>query len=263
MYTVGSVSYTNARPLVHSLSERIKVELGVPSALPELLEDGSVQAILVSSYYALSCPGRTFAEGCSISSLGAAESVKILSKVAFKNIQTLAFDESSMTSNQLARIILAESYGVTPELDSAAPDVDKMLKTHDACVIIGDKGMVADGDGLDVIDLGQAWRDLTGLPFVWALWVGGDALSPELVGLLNEAREWGQQHLETVMEDAARRCGWKKEAVQRYLGQTMDYGLTEDHLKGLAAFREKLIQNGFMSDIPMPRMVNAPDKVAQ
>ena len=53
-YTVGSVSYTNARPLVHSLAGKVKVELAVPSALPELLDSGEAQAVMVSSFDALS-----------------------------------------------------------------------------------------------------------------------------------------------------------------------------------------------------------------
>lgn len=256
-YTVGSVSYTNARPLIHSLSGKVKVELGVPSALPELLDSGEAQAILVSSFDALSTPGRTFAEGCSIGSLAAAESVRLFSMVPFSDIKSVALDQSSMTSNNLALVLLAERYGVKPETETFPPNMGKMLKSHDACILIGDNGLAADGTGLDVMDLGQEWLDMTGLPFVWALWVGRHDLSGELVSILNEARAWGQSHLEEIIPDAMARSGWKEQVVRKYLGETMNYDLSERHLEGLALFRSLLIKHGLMKEIPFPKIVHA------
>ena len=124
MYTVGSVSYTNARPLIHSLAGKVRVELAVPSALPELLDSGEAQAVMVSSFDALRTPGRVFAEGCSISSLGDADSVRLFSKVPFGSIQSLALDQSSLTSNHLAQVLLKERYGVTPTVETARPDLN-------------------------------------------------------------------------------------------------------------------------------------------
>ncbi len=255
-YTVGSVSYTNARPLVHSLAGKVQVELAVPSALPELLDSGEAQAILVSSFDALSTPGRTFAEGCSIGSLGAAGSVRLFSMAPLSEIKSLALDQSSLTSNNLALIVLAEQYGIKPTTETFPPNLGKMLKSNDACVLIGDKGLATDGTGLDVMDLGQEWLNMTGLPFVWALWVGRDDLSEELVSILNDARAWGQAHLDEIIPDAMARSGWDEPTVRKYLGETMNYDLTDRHLEGLQLFRTLLIKHGLMPKIPFPRIVH-------
>jgi len=256
-YTVGSVSYTNARPLVHSLAGKVQVELAVPSALPELLDSGEAQAVMVSSFDALSVPGRTFAEGCSISSLGKAESVRLFSKVPIAQIKKLALDTSSLTSVHLAQVLLRERYRIQPTTANMRPDLETMLDVCDACVLIGDKGMVADGTGLAVLDLGQEWTELTGLPFVWALWVGRDDLSEDLVRILNEARAWGQSNLDEIVPDAMARSGWDEETVRRYLGQTMNYDLSERHLEGLRMFQSLLLKHGYIRDIPFPTMVRA------
>lgn len=261
---VGSVPYTNARPLIHALSGKVEVKLAVPSALPAMLDDGQADAVMVSSFDALSKSGRCFAQGCSISSFEDAESVRMFSKVPFGKVKTLALDESSLTSNHLAQIILADRHRTRPQVRYMQPELNAMLSACDACVLIGDNGMTADGLGLHVMDLGCAWAELAALPFVWALWVGRAAsdssetsLSPELVTILNESRAWGQQNLEVVVEEAQKRNRWPLAIVRRYLTDTMNYDLTDEHLQGLRLFRSLLVKHGFMENLPFPPVVRS------
>lgn len=151
-------------------NEFVEVVYDVPSRLPALLDSGEVDAILVSSIEYLRREDLVIAADVGIMSNGPVASVRMLSKVPLDEIQTLALDESSMTSNMLAQIILAER-GVRPSLVTMEPDQAAMLAACDACVLIGDKGLEADGTGLVDVDLGEAWTELTGLPFVWALWL--------------------------------------------------------------------------------------------
>lgn len=261
-YAVGAVSYVNAWPLIHGLRGRVGFELEVPSALPPLLESGRVQSILVSSFHALSQPGLAYAEGCCIGSTGPAESVRLFSKIPFREIQTLALDASSMTTNALARILLAERYHVYPQTFVRPPDQAAMLADCDACVLIGDIGMTAPSDGLWVLDLGEAWTEWTELPFVWALWVGKPDMPEELVGLLNEAREMGEAGLDEIVPLAAASAGWEIETTRRYLGSTMQYHLTRRHLKGLHRFAELLRSNGLIPETPFPAMISTPIAVS-
>ncbi len=206
-YTVGSVPYLNAKPLVRMFEEMgsdspVRVVYDVPSRLPALLASGEVQAILGSSIEALSQPNMRVAEGICIGSQRDVLSVKLFSKVPIRNIRTLALDQSSGTSNALAQIILKERYDATPEVEQCAPNLVGMLTNHDACVLIGDNGMREIGEGLQVLDLGQEWYELTGLPFVWAVWLGNETLTPELSGHLANAERWGQQHMDKILDDA-------------------------------------------------------------
>src|SRR5207249_3374598 len=98
---LGCVPYVNAKPLISRFhyggSTEIEVLYDIPSRLPALLDSGNACAVLASSYEALATPGRSFAEGVSISTFGPAESVKLFSKVLPREIRSVALDESSMT----------------------------------------------------------------------------------------------------------------------------------------------------------------------
>ena len=184
-FKVGSVPYVNAIPLVHGFemwpdSSPVEVVYEVPSALPSMLDARHVDAILVSSIEALRKPGRTMAAGICIGSEGPVESVRLFSQVPFAEIRTLALDQSSMTSNALGMILLSDLYGAEPATEPAPPDLMGMLDAADACILIGDAGMTADASQLHVLDLGEAWTCLTGLPFVWAAWIGRTDLDPRL-----------------------------------------------------------------------------------
>lgn len=293
MLTVGSVPYVNARPLVHwfealGTASPIQVRYAVPSQLPALLNAGEITAALVSSIESFGPGPRQVADGICIASDGPVESVRLFSKVPFEAIETLVLDQSSLTSNRLAQILLAELHGVRPELVTHQPNLHSMLEHADACVLIGDIGMSTDGAGLHVMDLGEAWTQHTGLPFVWALWVGIGAMTVELSTLLNAARLMsfvgrnpgqGMQslrrqlmletvrtydpHYETdpikqkdaVVNDAADRSGWDRADAHRYLTETIVYDLSPRALEGLNLFRTKLLEHELLAVAEMPELV--------
>ena len=202
---------------------------------------------------------------------GPVMSVRLLSKVGVSEIKTLALDSSSMTSNMLAQVLLAE-IGVFPTCDAVPPVQEDMLANHDACVLIGDRGLEADGDDLIDIDLGSAWTDLTSLPFVWALWLGKrgsskdlsllgkvleaayassrfsalheyrDQARPQLPGFMSSlmvdpAKPGPDARRDYVIQSAAERSGWDEEQVEDYLAN----GVRFEHAKyreSLARFAE-------------------------
>jgi chorismate dehydratase len=193
MYVLGSVPYLNARPLIRRFEVEDRgalLRFDAPSRLPAMLDSGQADAVLVSSIEALRTPGRRMASGVCIGSDGPVRSVRLFSRVPLGDIRALALDASSLTSNRLALVLLAELYGARPRAALHSPGLREMLSKADACVLIGDQGMRADGSGLFVLDLGEAWTRLTGLPFVWAAWIGGARLTPVLAGELRAAAEW-------------------------------------------------------------------------
>lgn len=258
-HSVASVPYINARPLVRWFAETDAVEVAydVPSKLPALLDAGKAEAVLVSAFDALSTPGRTYAEGVSIASNAAVESVRLFSRKPFEEIRSLCLDASSLTSNALAQVLLMELFGVRPTCTSALPSLEDMLTQNDAAVLIGDKGMQASALGLHVLDLGWAWNRLTGLPFVWALWVGNDSLSPQLVALLQEAARWGERQTELIARESEEETGLSFEVCRRYLEKTMNYQMTDRHVEGMTAYRDLLVKHGLVKEKLFPRAVGA------
>lgn len=261
-YRIGCVPFVNARPLVAWFESPeapggVEVVYEIPSKLPAMLDSGAVDVVLASSIEILQTPDRTAVQGVCIGSFGPAESVRLFSRVRFAEISSLALDQSSMTSNALALGLLDEVYGARPESETCPPDQKAMLADHDACLLIGDIGMQATGDGLHVLDLGEAWTLAHGLPFVWALWTGRQDLEPRLAGLLNDALDWGLAHLDEVIEDTVSRSGWDHETCRRYLADTMRFSLDDEALKGLEAFAALASRTGLISTCCMPRFVAA------
>jgi chorismate dehydratase len=273
-FAVGCVPYVNAIPLVEMFEEMgpacpVKVVYRVPSELPELLESGRAQAILVSSVDALRVPGRRMADGVCIGSRGAVKSVRMFSKVPLEEIRTLALDSSSMTSNRLIQILLRQSPN-PPQFETLTmpPDLDSMLARADACVLIGDIGMMSDGTGLRVMDLGEAWRKLTGKPFVWAAWIGGEGLTEELVWWLQRAAACAGNALdgepyyiwknrETMVARAMTKANWPMEVAKDYFENVMAYRMDDSMLEGFREFQRQLLANGFDDAVHFPEIVGA------
>ncbi len=289
-YTVGSVPYVNAAPLISYfdfLGDRspVRVQTAVPSELPALLESGECDAIMVSSVDALRHPDRRLVRGIGVGSFGPVESVRLFSKVPFADISSLVLDQSSMTSNRLAQVLVHDIHGVRPRTLTMPPDLREMLAEHDACILIGDKGFEADGTGLHVMDLGEAWTRLTGLPFLWAAWIGGERVTPPLAELLDTARFWsacgrgfdarmdnfGRRKAEEyrsllessggrpyTIEFAVRTSGWTLDQARHYLLETMVYDdlPSTPLIKGLLEFQRRLLANGFDDCAYLPELVS-------
>ncbi|QYK52230.1 MAG: menaquinone biosynthesis protein [Fimbriimonadaceae bacterium] len=239
-FRVGCVSYVNATPLIwhfNHLGENSPVDVvyDVPSKLPALLDSGDVQAILVSSIDSILNPDRVILSDVCIGSNGPVESVRLFSRVPFDQIQTLALDASSMTSNQLAQIILKEKYNIQPKTITMPPDGESMLTVCDACILIGDIGMTAQVPGSRIMDLGEEWTDLTGLPFVWALWTANERDS-KLSKLLSESYLQSLQNWESVLNLAQQRVNWPRETIDYYLTRCVRFPFDSEARDGFSKF---------------------------
>ena len=255
---IGSVPYLNEKPLTRWFSHTeegrasgVEVVYAVPSELAWRLKAGEIAAALVSSFEYFRTPGYVIAPGVSISGQDDIESVRAFAKVPWRKIESLALDTSSLTSVALLKIVLAEQLDSYPAFIHAAPDLGAMLAIADACLLIGDPGMQADGAGLQVVDLGRAWRRLTGLPFVYAVWLGRpENVTPHLVECLQAAKAWGQTQLDEIAEEESRRIGASVRQCRHYLTDVMDYDLGEEHLRALETFGAKARAQGLLAEAP-------------
>jgi len=267
-FTVASVPYVNAAPLVwwfEAMGEAspVRVVYDVPSRLPALLDSGEADAILVSSVDALRTPGRRVLSAPAIATRGAVRSVRVFSNVPPNEVKTLAWDASSMTSNRLAMVLLGEMFGARPRPVEMAPDLTSMLAVCDACVLIGDNGMTADGAGLHTLDLGEAWTELTGAPFVWAVWAGNARLTPELGAVLHEgwlksgcgSHTVSRPETGLAVSWAAERAGWSIELADSYLNETMDFSSDTFFEASLRSFEALLLAHGFADCRHFPEII--------
>jgi predicted solute-binding protein len=145
----------------------------------------------------------------------------------------------------LSRIIVAERYGVTPQIVIMQPDLEGMLSTADACLIIGDPALAVDPAVLPyhVLDLGAEWMELTGLPMVFAVWAGRpEVITPEVRSVFLDSYRFGQSQLELIIEHAVLTRGLTAEQARKYLTESIVFELGPEERRGLEVYRAKVAE---------------------
>ncbi|GAA0737611.1 menaquinone biosynthesis protein [Dactylosporangium roseum] len=197
-----------------------------------------------------------------VGSDGPVLSVNIVSTVPLDRLddRPVALGATSRTGVLLAQMYLETYVGVRPTYFRSPPDLARMLDEADAAVIIGDVALRALHDspqhGWQVTDLGQAWRDWTGLPMVFAAWaVRRDFATahPGLVKDVHEAflrsRELCLTELDEVAEAAAR---WEtlSAATLAHYFRTLDFSLGDRQVAGLHEFARRAAALGAVPPLP-------------
>lgn len=179
----------------------------------------------------------------------------------------VALGSTSRTSVRLAQLLLAEKIGVQPDYFTCPPDLGLMMQEAEAAVLIGDAALRANLHdapklGLEVHDLGQMWKDWTGLPFVFAVWAARrDYLErePEVVHKVHEAflasRDLSLEEVGKVAEQAARWEHFDEELLERYF-TTLDFRFGPDQLRGVTEFARRVgPTTGFPADVKVELLV--------
>lgn len=256
---IGSVPYLNVLPLEYGLAERPEVELvhRVPSELTGLLTAREIEVGIVPLAEYLRGVGECLLPGMSISSQGPVRSVLVFLTCPPDRVITLATDTSSRSSAALAKVVFRKCYGIDPLQVPGAPDLEAMLRRADAALLIGDAALACENSPYDRIDLGEAWHDLTGLPFTFAGWVArAGARMQVLTGLLRQAKEAGVAHVRELAEQAAAKGRFSAAEVESYLKNNVNHDLTTAHLQGIERFARYTAELGIISQ---PRRVRIAD----
>jgi chorismate dehydratase len=249
---LGIVSYTNVAPLHWGLEpwEGAVFEHGVPTELNARLLAGEIDLTLVSSIEFVRHRDVLRAlPDFSIATVGPVQSVMLFHRGAWRDLggARVAVTTDSATSVALLELLLRED-GIDARFVPHPPDLDAMLRHHDAALLIGDAALeeavasrAVDGIVPHQTDLGEAWYRLTRLPFTFAVWAAhvDRPPSPRLVAELRAARNRGLGHLAAVAveEAAARRLS--PEVILRYLAN-FRYFLEPPDRHGLEAFARRL-----------------------
>ncbi len=240
---LGAVSYLNTKPLVYGLDAyptQFDVRFDVPAKCAVLLHENKVDLGLIPAIEYLR-GDYAIVPGISIASFGDVATVAVFTRKPMDQVETLALDLSSRTSVALTRVLCAKRWGIAPKFTPAEPNLERMLQGADAALVIGDPAFEIDPDRLGVtkIDLGGEWNALTGLPFVYAMWVGRPgAASPEQCRQLQRARDRGVEHLEAIAKRAGGGDASLEQRALVYLRDNLRYGLGDAEQAGLRRFYE-------------------------
>ena len=193
-------------------------------------------------------PGWGMVPGLGIASLGKVASVCLFLSRPLTEVRRVALDPASRTSNVLARLWLKHSLGHAPEFVSGAVDLDQRLASADAAVGIGDAALAMEDGPHDRVDLGQAWTEWTGLPFVYAVWAGPGAADPDLGDVLHARYKDNLARLDQLVADAVPEA--QRPRALRYLRENICYRVGEAETRGLLAFFDRASAAGLLSTTP-------------
>jgi chorismate dehydratase len=256
---IGAVSYLNSKPLIEGLTgfaPSAELVLDVPSRLADGLAAGSLDVALIPSIESFFDPDYVTVSDACVATQGPVMSVKLYSRVPPGSVRTLALDEGSRTSAALVQVLLAEKYGVQPQLSplplgSTIEDV-----ATDAVLLIGDRAMHPPRETFHTVwDLGEEWLRWTGLPFVFATWIArqGTGLG-DVEPALAQARDLGLSRLHEIAAREAGPLGLTEDVAYRYLSRNLHFRLGSVERSGLKLFRELAARLGLAPNDASPGM---------
>ena len=264
---MGHIQFLNCLPIYWGLVRSgalLDVELhkDTPDRLNDLLISGDLDIGPISLVeYLRNADQLVLLPDLAVGSDGPVLSVNLVSQVPLDALdgRRVALGSTSRTSALLARMWLSQVHGVEPDYFTCPPDLTTMLLEADAAVLIGDAALRATYDaprrGLDVYDLGQVWRDWTGLPMVFAVWAARREYADENPGLVKDvhsafihSRDDALAHVEDVAAQAARWELFDADTLARYF-RTLDFSLGARQVEGLVEFGRRCFDAGA---IPAP-----------
>ena len=272
-YAVAAVSFLNTIPLIDWFEKtgdgRIALSRALPSLLSGMLASGKADVALMPIVEIFRGASGGMLPGTGIACRGDVDTVKMFYRGDPAGLVSVAVDRGSRTSVALLRILLAEQFGIHPEFKEIEPRPDWRPDEGQGALIIGDrcfeyeKTLREKGEtDVDGYDLGGAWHQLTGLPFVFAAWAvapgflekAGAKGVGELSDLLTQARDYGLAHLDEIAtrEAAAGRLGHRgeatREALDYYFRHSLRYVLGDEEMAGLRRFHEFCVKHGVVPD---------------
>ncbi len=262
-HKISIVKYLNAVPLAWGILEGSEKDefapvLSTPAECADQLSRGTVDIGLIPSIEFQRIKGCRIVPGPAVASTHRVRSVILVSVVPLWKVKTVACDNGSRTSVALARIIFKEFYHTVPDFRPSEPNIRNMLAQSDAALLIGDhalkfmednerpnietqKPLVRLGsEPLQVFDLAERWRFLTGLPFVFAFWAVREGFKDDtLVDTLKKSRDFGVANIPAIAQKYSEPLNIKKEFIQEYLERNVYYYMDSACLEGLQLFYEK------------------------
>lgn len=277
---IGRIPYINCYPVYGAIDRgtiRIDAELvdGVPTALNALMASGELDVSVVSAVeYARDSRRYLLLPDLAISCDGPVRSVMLFSRRPAHELSTrrVLVSSSSMTSVALLELLFDNVWHARPKFvpaDAEVSDIERFgTEEHEARLVIGDAALLLGSRGHrpdahralgvagenDLVatypyayDLGQVWKEWTGLPFVFAVWVAQRNVAVEEAlavhaGLI-KSRDWGIANVPELARQASAATGVPADYCEQYLSG-LDYGLSYPHLAGLTEFYRRLVERG-------------------
>lgn len=227
-----------------------------PSRCAERLASGDADVGLIPAIEYQRIEGLTVIPHLAIASKKRVESVLFVSRKPIREVKTVALDSSSRTSEALIRLLLRRKFLLRPEYHRAEPDLHRMLRDHDSALIIGNPALLVDRDRYFVFDLVEQWVELTGRPFVFAVWAvrAGLDMRPWTKYFV-ESKAYGLSQIAEMADYSISQLPVSRPLILDYLENKLNYDLDDDNLQGLELFYHMAFDEGLIPALHPIRFV--------
>ncbi len=204
---VGIINYLNVKPFLYGIKRSdvindIELVETFPARLAEMLLNDEVDVGIVPVAIIPEMKQHYIISDYCIACDGPVASVCLFSEVPVQNIQRVWLDYHSRTSVALAQILLKRYWNITPEIhDAKNEEFRHLIEGTTAGLVIGDRAFEQRKQPTYIYDLGEAWKDYTGLGFVFAAWVANKELPETFITAFNQANALGLQHITEVVDE--------------------------------------------------------------
>lgn len=248
---VGAVSYLNTIPMLEGLqkypiADEIILHLNYPAGLAGMLQKGEIDIALLPVGVLPKLNKYQIIGDVCIGTKGEVASVAVFSQVDMNEIETVIMDYQSRTSVLLCRILFEKLWKRKVNFIPATDDsFFSQIHGSTAGLIIGDRALSYRNQVKNIYDLGLGWRELTGLPFVFAVWVATRPLENSFVKRFVNAVRHGTFQLKQIAD-----CfDFPEYDLYTYFTKNISYPLDDAKMKGLERFLDE-IADGYRNNPP-------------
>jgi chorismate dehydratase len=261
---ISAISFLNTAPLMwdfeHGEAARnFAIEYTLPSACAAALAANQADIGIIPAVTYAEIPELVILPNLAIAAKDFVRSILLVSQKSIEQIKTVATDTSSRTSVALLQVLFAKFFGGPRQLTPHAPQLDLMLRRHDAALLIGDAALeITVGKEYFVYDLAHLWRERTGQPFVFAFWaIRLDALTRaprdlDLVKVFQQSRDHGLEpaNLRTIAQQWSSKLKLSEGDIHTYLTENVHYYLDRQCHAGLQLFLRYSQEIGLIPEVP-------------
>jgi chorismate dehydratase len=265
---ISAISYLNTAPLMWDFEHGtagsgFDISYTLPSQCAAALKAGSADIGIIPAASYTTIPDLAILPAVAIASVRAVRSILLVSKVPVAQVRRVAMDTSSMTSVALTKVLFAKWWGGGREFVPMAPNIENMLKDHDAGLVIGDPALKIDRSRYITYDLAEEWIRLTGKPFIFAFWAIRQAAmrNPERIAGLAEIFQQSRDHglrtesLSYIARQWSTRLGLTEVEIREYLTRNIYYDMDADCLQGMNLFFKYAADCGALPNAPELRFL--------
>jgi chorismate dehydratase len=239
---IGAVSYLNTKPLLFGLNQEhfgypFQLTLDYPANLVKAILEDHIDIGLLPVAAILQLDTFQVVSKYCIGAVGEVASVCLYSNVPIEQVKKVKLDYQSRTSVLLCKLLLKEFYNQPVEFVHAINDQELLhFDEISASLIIGDRALRLNGKTNYRYDLAATWKEMTGLPFVFAVWVSKKNMPAEFIQAFDEAVGFGVNNLDQVVEE----IGDIDIDLQTYYKQNISYVFDEQKKKGMELYLGKV-----------------------